>query len=202
MKKIMLLKYSICYKKEIVIVLFYSLLSSIMTVICSKVMNRVIESTLSGKEDGFGINLCLLCCIAAIWIAFIYLQKAYSGKLSIYFAQRLRQDITEKIMKVQYDCFMNQESGTLLNQLNSDINDTAIYIDKLLSSILSNGIVIIVISAYLSTINWQLLLISMLWIPITTLIFRAFLIKISSLSWGKNVDRTRLLILFGNHLLL
>lgn len=184
MKKL-LFKYFIYYKKEIMIVFFFSLLSSVMTVICSTIMNNVIENTLNGNGDGLFIALVSLCCIAVIWTLFIYLQKLYSGKLGIYLTQQLRQDATEKIMRVRYDCFMEQESGAFLNRLNDDIKDTADYIDKLLSSILSNGIIIIVIAAYLCTVNWQLLLASMLWIPIATLIFQAFLKKISLFSWEK-----------------
>ncbi|MDE5588983.1 MAG: ABC transporter ATP-binding protein/permease, partial [Acetatifactor sp.] len=72
------------------------------------------------------------------------------------------------------------------------IKDTADYIDKLLSSVLSNGIIIIVIAAYLSTVDWKLLLVSMLWIPVATLIFRVFLKKISSLSWEKKGRQDKL----------
>lgn len=192
MKKQLLLRYLICYKWEIVCVLFFSLLSSVMTVACSTIMNNIIAETLNGKGSNLWAAFALLCCIAIVWVVFVYAQRFTSGKLGIYLTQKLRQDVTEKLMAVRYDCFMEQESGTLLNRLNDDIRDTADYIDKLLSSVLSNGIIIIVIAAYLSTVDWKLLLVSMLWIPIATLIFRVFLKKISSLSWEKKHRQDKL----------
>ncbi|MDE6518463.1 MAG: ABC transporter ATP-binding protein/permease [Acetatifactor sp.] len=185
MKKQLLLRYLICCKREILCVLFFSLLSSVMTVACSKIMNNVIGETLNGNGNDLWIALVLLCCIAIVWVAFVYVQRFSSGKLGICLTQKLRQDVTEKLMAVWYDCFVEQESGTFLNRLNDDIRDTADYIDKLLSSILSNGIIIVVIAAYLITVDWKLLFASMLWIPIATLIFRFFLKKISSLTWEK-----------------
>lgn len=152
-------------------------------------MNNVIAETLNGNVSNLWTALVLLCCIAIVWVIFIYAQRYTSGKLGIHLTQKLRQDVTEKLMAVRYDCFIEQESSTFLNRLNDDIRDTADYIDKLLSSVLSNGIIIVVISAYLVTVDWKLLLASMLWIPAATLIFRVFLKKISSLSWEKSADR-------------
>ncbi|MDE6168945.1 MAG: ABC transporter ATP-binding protein [Acetatifactor sp.] len=192
MKKQLLLRYLICYKREILLVLFFSLLSSVMTVTCSTIMNNVIAETLNGNGGNLWTALGVLCCIALVWVVFVYAQRFTSGKLGICLTQRLRQDVTEKLMAVRYDCFVEQESGTFLNRLNDDIRDTADYIDKLLSSVLSNGIIIIVIAVYLSTVDWKLLLASILWIPAATLIFRVFLKKISSLSWEKKRRQDKL----------
>ncbi len=192
MRKQLLLRYLVYYKKEILCVLFFSLLTSVMTVACSTIMNNVIAETLNGNGSGLWVALILLCCIAIVWVFFVYAQRFSSGKLGIYLTRRLRQDITEKLMAVRYECFVEQESGTFINQLNDDIRDTADYIDKLLSSILSNGIIIIVIAVYLSTVDWKLMLASILWIPIATLIFRGILKKISTLSWEKKRRQDKL----------
>ncbi|MDE5588286.1 MAG: hypothetical protein K2J60_03980, partial [Acetatifactor sp.] len=121
MKKQFLLRYLICYKREIVSVLFFSLLSSVMTVACSTIMNNVIAETLSGNGSSLWTALVLLCCIAVVWVIFVYAQRYTSGKLGINLIRKLRQDVTEKLMAVRYDCFMEQESGTFLNRLNDDI---------------------------------------------------------------------------------
>ena len=158
-------------------------------------MNRIVEETLGSAQDGDGtllFSLTALFFMACIWVLFIYLEKMLSGWLGLQISRRIRQDVTEKLMRLRYDFFMEQEAGGFLTRLNDDVRDAADYLQKLLSTVLSNGIVILILSVYLCTVNWILFLFSILWIPIVTLIFRSFLKSIAALSRERKQQQDRL----------
>ena len=182
-------------RKEIATVLLCSLFCSLLTVGCSRIMNRIVEETLGSAQDGDGtllFSLTALFFMACIWVLFIYLEKMLSGWLGLQISRRIRQDVTEKLMRLRYDFFMEQEAGGFLTRLNDDVRDAADYLQKLLSTVLSNGIVILILSVYLCTVNWILFLFSILWIPIVTLIFRSFLKSIAALSRERKQQQDRL----------
>ena len=182
-------------RKEIAAVLLCSLFCSLLTVGCSGIMNRIVEETLGSAQDGDGtllFSLTALFFMACIWVLFIYLEKMLSGWLGLQISRRIRQDVTEKLMRLRYDFFMEQEAGGFLTRLNDDVRDAADYLQKLLSTVLSNGIVILILSVYLCTVNWILFLFSILWIPIVTLIFRSFLKSIAALSRERKQQQDRL----------
>ena len=152
-------------RKEIATVLLCSLFCSLLTVGCSGIMNRIVEETLGSAQDGDGtllFSLAALFFMACIWVLFIYLEKMLSGWLGLQISRRIRQDVTEKLMRLRYDFFMEQEAGGFLTRLNDDVRDAADYLQKLLSTVLSNGIVILILSVYLCTVNWILFLFSIL----------------------------------------
>ena len=90
--------------------------------------------------------------MACIWVLFIYLEKMLSGWLGLQISRRIRQDVTEKLMRLRYDFFMEQEAGGFLTRLNDDVRDAADYLQKLLSTVLSNGIVILIFRSFLKSI--------------------------------------------------
>lgn len=183
------------FRKEIAAILLCSLFCSLLTVGCSGIMNRIVEETLGSAQDGDGtlfFSLAALFFMACIWVIFIYLEKMLSGRLGLQISRRIRQDVTEKLMRLRYDFFMEQEAGGFLTRLNDDVRDAADYLEKLLSTVLSNGIVILILSVYLCTVNRILFLFSILWIPIVTLIFRSFLKSIAALSRERKQQQDRL----------
>ncbi|MTK08233.1 MAG: ABC transporter ATP-binding protein [Hungatella sp.] len=163
------------YKKEIALALLLSLLNSVMTVMCSQFLKDVIKGTLAGKSSFLAEKIAQILCLTLIWVMVIYSSKLVTGKLSIQMTSRLRQDVMEKIMNMRYDYLMGQQKGTFLNKLNEDISDVSRYFEQLLFSVFLNGISVLVILVYLIGTDWKLTLISMIWIPFTTILYHNFL---------------------------
>lgn len=163
------------YKKDIILALFLSLLNSVMTVMCSQFLKDVIKGTLAGKSSFLTGKIAQILCLTLIWVTVIYSSKLVTGRLSIQMTSRLRQDVMEKIMNMRYDYLMSQQKGTFLNKLNEDIADVSRYFEQLLFSVILNGISVLVILVYLLATDWKLTLISMIWIPFTTILYHNFL---------------------------
>ncbi len=163
------------YKKDIVLALLLSLLNSVMTVACSQFLKDVIQGTLAGKSSFLAGKIVQILCLTLIWVMIIYSSKLVTGKLSIQMTSGLRQDVIEKIMNMRYDYLMSQQKGTFLNKLNEDISDVSRYFEQLLFSVFLNGISVLVILFYLFATDWKLTLISMIWIPFTTILYHKFL---------------------------
>ena len=179
-------KYLASFRKELFGFLLCSLCCSVLTAACSGIMNRIVEETLGGQGEGSLFPfLGILAALALVWVVFLFLEKMLSGRLGLLISQEIRQDVTEKLMRLNYGFFMEQESGGFLNRLNDDVRDAADYLEKLLSTVLSNGVLILVLSIYLCSVNGILFLFSILWIPAVTLIFRRGLKSIQSLSGEK-----------------
>ncbi|WP_349671848.1 ABC transporter ATP-binding protein [Lacrimispora sp.] len=163
------------YKKDIILALLLSLLNSVMTVMCSQFLKDVIKGTLAGKSGFLTGKIAQILCLTLIWVTVIYSSKLVTGRLSIQMTSRLRQDVMEKIMNMRYDYLMSQQKGTFLNKLNEDISDVSRYFEQLLFSVILNGISVLVILVYLFATDWKLTLISMIWIPFTTILYHNFL---------------------------
>lgn len=173
------------YKKDIMLALLLSLLNSAMTVMCSQFLKDVIKGTLSGNRGFLSGKIVQILCLTLIWVMVIYSSKLITGRLSIQMTSRLRQDVIEKIMNMKYDYLLGQEKGTFLNKLNEDISDVSRYFEQLLFSVFLNGISVLVILVYLFATDWKLTLISMIWIPFTTILYHNFLSSIASFTREK-----------------
>jgi len=180
------------YKKGIVLALLLSLLNSFMTVLCSQFLKDVIKGTLAGKSSFLAEKIAQILCLTLVWVMVIYSSKLVTGRLSIYMTSRLRQDVMEKIMNMRYDYLMGQQKGTFLNKLNEDISDVSRYFEQLLFSVFLNGISVLVILVYLLATDWKLTLISMIWIPFTTILYHNFLNSIAGFTREKKKQQDAL----------
>lgn len=180
------------YKKDIVLALLLSLLNSVMTVVCSQFLKDVIKGTLAGKSSFLAGKIAQILCLTLIWVVVIYSSKLVTGRLSIQMTSGLRQDVIEKIMNMRYDYLMGQQKGTFLNKLNEDISDVSRYFEQLLFSVFLNGISVLVILVYLFATDWKLTLISMIWIPFTTILYHNFLNSIADLTREKKKQQDAL----------
>ncbi|NNJ31736.1 ABC transporter ATP-binding protein [Lacrimispora defluvii] len=180
------------YKKDIVLALLLSLLNSFMTVVCSQFLKDVIKGTLAGKSSFLAGKIAQILCLTLIWVVVIYSSKLVTGKLSIQMTGSLRQDVIEKIMNMRYDYLMGQQKGTFLNKLNEDISDVSRYFEQLLFSVFLNGISVLVILVYLFATDWKLTLISMIWIPFTTILYHNFLNSIADFTREKKKQQDAL----------
>ena len=180
------------YKKDIVLALLLSLLNSFMTVLCSQFLKDVIKGTLAGKSSFLAEKIFQILCLTLVWVMVIYCSKLVTGRLSIHMTSRLRQDVMEKIMNMRYDYLMGQQKGTFLNKLNEDISDVSRYFEQLLFSVFLNGISVLVILVYLLATDWKLTLISMIWIPFTTILYHNFLNSIAGFTREKKKQQDAL----------
>ncbi len=180
------------YKKDIVLALLLSLLNSFMTVLCSQFLKDVIKGTLAGKSIFLAEKIAQILCLTLVWVMVIYSSKLVTGRLSIHMTSRLRQDVMEKIMNMRYDYLMSQQKGTFLNKLNEDISDVSRYFEQLLFSVFLNGISVLVILVYLLATDWKLTLISMIWIPFTTILYHNFLNSIAGFTREKKKQQDAL----------
>ncbi len=180
------------YKKDIALALLLSLLNSLMTVVCSQFLKDVIKGTLAGESSFLAGKIAQILCLTLIWIVVIYSSKLVTGRLSIQMTSGLRQDVIEKIMNIRYDYLMGQQKGTFLNKLNEDISDVSRYFEQLLFSVFLNGISVLVILVYLLATDWKLTLISMIWIPFTTILYHNFLNSIAGFTREKKKQQDAL----------
>lgn len=180
------------HKKEIVSALFLSLINSVMTVVCSEFLNDVIQDTLTGQSSFLVRKIAEILCLTLIWVLIIYRSKLITGRLSILMTRSFRQDVIEKIMNMRYDYLMGKEKGTFLNKLNEDISDVSRYFEQLLFSVFLNGVSVMVILIYLIATDWRLTLISMIWIPFTTILYHDFLNSIASFTREKKKQQDAL----------
>ena len=180
------------YKKDIVLALLLSLLNSFMTVLCTQFLKDVIKGTLAGKSSFLAEKIAQILCLTLVWVMVIYSSKLVTGRLSIHMTSRLRQDVMEKIMNMRYDYLMSQQKGTFLNKLNEDISDVSRYFEHLLFSVFLNGISVLVILVYLLATDWKLTLISMIWIPFTTILYHNFLNSIAGFTREKKKQQDAL----------
>jgi ABC-type multidrug transport system fused ATPase/permease subunit len=120
-----------------------------------------------GIRDGKIIQtLAQFVVITLIGIGLSYSGVMVRSKFSIGLIEKLRNIMSDKLLKSQYEYFENESSGSMSNRILRDMNAVADYMSGGLTEFLSNMVVFVCCFMYLLTVNLSMTLVSAICIPL------------------------------------
>ncbi|MEJ2506767.1 MAG: ABC transporter transmembrane domain-containing protein, partial [Ignavibacteriaceae bacterium] len=84
----------------------------------------------------------------------------------------LREEVYEKIIFQSLNFFHKHKTGDLISNITNDINSVNVAVNRSFTKIIRDPIMIVVFIVILFNISWQLTLIAMIVLPLTTFIIR------------------------------
>jgi ABC-type multidrug transport system fused ATPase/permease subunit len=120
-----------------------------------------------GIRDGKIIQtLAQFVVITLIGIGLSYSGVMVRSKFSVGLIEKLRNIMSDKLLKSEYEYFENESSGSMSNRILRDMNAVADYMSGGLTEFLSNMVVFVCCFMYLLTVNLSMTLVSAICIPL------------------------------------
>ncbi len=153
------------YKKMIMLLLFFVLVSNGMNLIIPKIISHGIDSFTAGNYNLKSIVIEFFGASLIIFI-FSYLQSIVQTFASEKVAKDLREKLSNKISLQSYDFIEEANPSKLLTNLTSDIDSVKMFVAQAVASIISSLFIIAGTVILLLTIDWKLALTVIAIIPI------------------------------------
>jgi len=153
------------YKKMIMLLLFFVLVSNGMNLVIPKIISHGIDSFTAGNYNLKSIVIEFFGASLIIFI-FSYLQSIVQTFASEKVARDLREKLSNKISLQSYDFIEEANPSKLLTNLTSDIDSVKMFVAQAVASIISSLFIIVGTVILLLTIDWKLALTVIAIIPI------------------------------------
>lgn len=179
-----LLKYLNQYKVSIIVVIAFSVLSTIFAIVGPKILGNATTKVFEGimgmiTGSGSGIDfayigniILTLVILYLISAAFSYIQGYIMNNISMKVTYNLRRDISQKINRLPLKYFDKTSHGEVLSRVTNDIDVLNQTLNQSVSQIISSVTMVIGIMAMMFSISWQMTLVALCILPVSLLIIR------------------------------
>lgn len=166
----------------ITIVIITSIVSAIILLPVPVLTQLIIDRYIKNQDTRMIIVICIviICLYIFSFIVKVILNYTFSllnNKLLL----SIKQDLTEKIINLPLSFFNETQSGYLVSRIN-EINQLGSMFSLMFISLIVSGLTFICSLFILGFLGWQILVLSLLFLPVQFLIFRKFTGGLQSVS--------------------
>ena len=168
------------YAKYVALLILLTVLCNGLNLVVPQLISQAIDSY---EKGGFVLNSLIIpfLVVAILIFVFNYLQNIVQTVTAEKVARDLRNQLTDKISKQDYNFIQNADPAKLLTYLTSDVDGVKTFVAQAISSIISSVFLIIGASVLLLFLNWQLAFAILLVVPVFAFGFLFFFRKIRKL---------------------
>lgn len=155
-------KYIIMYKFKLGIIVIFLVIRQLLLVSAQELNAKVFDNLVKYSFNGFIISIITMILVWGIMIGLDAILNFNKEKVILDIEQKIRENISDKIIKSSYQNFKNKSSGNYLSWLNNDVSTIS---QKGLKQYfnLVNGIAGVIFSSMLLLkYNWILLIITLI----------------------------------------
>ncbi len=179
---IKLIQYLGSYRPPMLLMMIFAVASTIFTIlgptILGQATTKLFEGVLgqitgSGTGIDFGFIGKIILVTLALYLAsslFSFVQGWIMAGISVDIAYRFRQDISNKINKLPFSYFDRISQGEVLAHITNDVDTINQTLNQSLSQIITSTVTVVGVLIMMLTINWQMTLIALLMIPLSTVV--------------------------------
>ncbi len=175
------------YKIALIIVLLFTIASTVFSVVGPKILGNatteLFNGVISKYTGGAGINFTkigkILLFLLALYICsaiFSYIQGIIMTNISQKLAYRLRKEVSKKINKLPMKFYDNKTHGEILSVITNDIDTLSQNLNIEATQVISSVATIIGILIMMFSIDWIMTLVALLTLPLSIVII-AFIMK-------------------------
>jgi len=180
-----LLHYLDTYKVALLIVLIFSIGSTVLAILGPKVLaqatNKLFEGIMGKMVDAAAtidfvfigriiVQLIMLYLASAV---FSYIQGFIMSGISMKISYRLRREISGKIGRMPLRYFDNQTHGDVLSRVTNDVDMVSNTLNQSLPQMVSSLTMIVGTLVMMLTISWQMTLAALLVLPLSSVLIMA-----------------------------
>ncbi len=173
------------YWPAIIIALIFACAGTVFSILGPKILSQITEEIILGIMPGasidfvkittIGLWLVVLYCVSAL---FSFTQNFIMAKVTARISKGLRRDISQKINRLPLKYFDNHSFGDILSRVTNDVDTISQTLSQSLSQMITSITMLIGIIVMMFTISWELTLVALISVPISTVLVMIF-VKIS-----------------------
>ena len=186
--KILIKKYLSHYKFSLLIVIVFSIASTIFSIVGPKIMGNATTEIFTGVvgkiSGGTGINfekiahiLITLVVLYGISALFSIIQGLVMTQVSQKLTYKLRKDISIKINKLPMNYFDKKTHGEVLSVITNDIDTLGMNLNQSITQIITSICTIIGVLIMMFSMNVPLTIVSLLILPLSAIVVKKIVSK-------------------------
>ena len=148
----------------------------------NNIISKVIDDMLAGEYIFFKEFVIQFLIFAVIGAVAAFFQKVAASKYAVKICTEYKDQVVEKLYRVEYKYFDNNYSATLLNKVIGDLGEISNFLESVLPEILGSLIALVMYSVYIGSLNIGLLILILVSYPLIFKIANALTKKISKLN--------------------
>ena len=166
------------YKGRLLIVLLFTIASTVFTIVGPKILgnatteifNGLVSKFTGGAGIDFGVIGQILLTLLVLYIIstlFSVIQGFTMTSVVQNLTYKLRNELAQKINKLPMNYFDKKTNGEVLSIITNDIDTLSMNLDQSVTQVLSSLCTIIGILIMMFTISWEMTLISLIILPVS-----------------------------------
>jgi ATP-binding cassette subfamily B protein len=160
------LGYAMPYRGQIVAFLVLVVVGSVLTVVVPLLFGRIVEA-ISDQDRSAVVNLSLLAAGIAVAASLVGLvQRWYSARIGEGLIFDLRSQVFDHVQRQPVAFFTRTQTGALISRLNTDVIGAQQAFTSTLSGVLSNVILLALVTIAMLAISWPITVIALLMLPV------------------------------------
>ena len=148
----------------------------------NNIISNVIDDMLAGKYIVFTEFVIQFLVFTVIGAVAAFFQKVVASKYAVKICTEYKDQVAEKLYRVEYKYFDKNYSATLLNKVIGDLGEISNFLESVLPEILCSLIALVMYSVYIGSLNKGLLILILVSYPLIFKIANALTQKISKLN--------------------
>lgn len=162
--------YMLPYWKQFVLVFITILASSLVGLLPSIITGRIVDDALIGRDMVLLIKLLIAAVGAVLASQFIAVLESYINiSISQHIIFDMKNEMYDHLQGMPHSFFTTEKQGDIITRMNTDISGVSSVISDTLSSIFSNGTIVITSLVALFTLSWQLAIVGIVIVPLLIL---------------------------------
>lgn len=169
------------YKKSIIIVIIFAIISTIFAILGPKILGNAITEIFNGivnkisNNGGINFNkiayiLILLLMLYIVSSVFNYIQSLIMTNISQKYSYELRKKISKKINKLPISYFDKKTHGEVLSVITNDVDTISNNLNQSITEAITCVVTVLGVLIMMLTINVKMTLISLTILPLSLLI--------------------------------
>jgi ABC-type multidrug transport system fused ATPase/permease subunit len=136
----------------------------------NELIANAIDTMFAGKQVVFSSFALKLLVMVFIGVIAAFVKSIAAGRFGINVQTSFRNNVIDKLVKLEYKYFDEKGSGSIINKLISDLGEASRFFSETLPDMCSTLITIIIIALYIAKLNFKLFLIVMLCYPVLLIV--------------------------------
>jgi ATP-binding cassette subfamily B protein len=163
-------RYATRYRRKLIIFLITVVIDSCILVASPLLLKNLIDHGVLKSNSSLVTKLALIVGLLAIIDGFVsMLNRRLSSQIGEGLISDLRTEVFEHVQTQSIAFFTRTQTGALISRLNSDVLGAQQAFTGTLSSVVSNGLTLLLVGGTLLALSWQITLISLALIPMVIL---------------------------------
>ena len=160
-------RYARPYRRLLVAFLLFTAVDAAITVVNPLLLREIIDHGILARDQALVVDLAAVVAAVAIFDAVLgFANRWFSARIGMGLIYDLRTEVFDHVQRQPIALFTRAQTGALVSRLDGDVVGAQQAITSTLSSVVANGLSLVIILVTLFYLSWMVTLIALAMIPL------------------------------------